>query len=73
LTNLLQSNCATGRTPDDGWIAIRDPQGHLWCEYHPGRQVVRNYCKIDGTRYYGEISIDDLINGTYTATRTKRP
>ena len=54
------------------WIAIRDPQGHLWCEYHPGGRVVRNYCKIDGQRCYGEIAIDDLIAGKHIARRTPR-
>lgn len=56
----------------EGWIAIRDADGHLWCEYHPERQVVRNYRKFDGEELYGEIAIDDLISGRHRVTTTRR-
>lgn len=68
---MLQSTCATGHTADV-WIEVRDSDGSLWCEYNPHRQVIRNYRKIDGTEYYGEIAIDDLITGKYAATRVRR-
>lgn len=70
---MLQSQQARVTHCTDGWIAVRDEAGHLWCEYHPERRVIRRYQKFDRERLYCEIPIDSLISGSPVVTITRRP
>jgi hypothetical protein len=70
---------ATSRINADGWVEIRDENGRLWCEYHPGKQAIRRYeARVNRSKgvdeiHEAEIAIDDLISGNYKVTLTRRP
>ena len=57
LTGMVSSKTA------DGFIQVTDGAGHVWCEYHPERQVIRKYRRIKGKGILitAEIHIDRLI------------
>jgi hypothetical protein len=51
--------------PEIGWQELRDQNGVLWAEYHPGIQTIRRRKKLHGDQHFAYISVTALLRGAF--------